>query len=229
MQSLSAYLAELERTEDPLRADGLLLWPNTPIGDAIQDRIRERVGVSDRDAGDRRSRPARIGRLLERAVRRRVVPPAFSVLDIACGDGLVLLDVKRRFADAACFGVDLNAGAFPAHDAVRAAGIELYRVAIQRLFREPPPVAFDVVLMLNTYRSWDAADLGPDDGDLPATADAWIAAHATLFVTTLTAEQARRWQERGFDVVDLGPGEDDSRLAAIVHGRSLRSRLFGLL
>src|SRR4051812_34463457 len=66
MSWLDDWLAELEGRRSPAELDAYLLWPRTPIGDEIQDRIRERVGASDRDVADARSRPARVVALLER-------------------------------------------------------------------------------------------------------------------------------------------------------------------
>ena len=216
MTGLDAYLAELEAGLDESKVDSGLLWPRTPLdGEEYQERISQRVGVSDVAVDDPHSRPNRMVRLIARLRDVGVVPADFSLVDIACGDGLILLELKRRFPESSCFGVDLNAGVFPAHREAEAAGVVMRRVLIQDLFAAAAPRQFDLALMLNTYRGWENADLPEEDRDLPRAADAWLEANARLIVLTATADQLPPWRERGFAVTDFGPGEDDSRLVLV--------------
>jgi hypothetical protein len=189
-----------------------VLWPRTPIGDEIQERIRERVGAGDADVDDPRSRPPRVVAALARLQDAGALPASFTVLDIACGDALVLLAIAARFSAAECHGVDINVGRFSAHAAAASAGVQLWPVPIQELVRELPHEPFDAVLMLNTYRGWESADLREDEQDLPARMDAWLAGAARHLLLTARAEQLDAWRRRGYDVDDLGPGEEDSRL-----------------
>jgi SAM-dependent methyltransferase len=215
-KGLDAYLAELEAGLDESKANSGLLWPRTPLdGAEYQARISQRVGVSDVAVDDPHSRPNRIVRLVACLRDAGIMPAAFSLVDIACGDGRILLELKHRFPESSCFGVDLNAGVFPAHREAEAAGVVMRRVLIQDLFAVPPPRQFDLALMLNTYRGWENADLPEDDRDLPRIADEWLGANARLIVLTATADQLPPWRERGFAVTDFGPGEDDSRLVLV--------------
>ena len=196
--------------------EAALLWPRTPIGDEIQDRIRERVGVSDFDSSDPRSRPKRIVSMLRRL---SALPSGFSVLDIACGDALVLTSIKREFPEADVHGIDINVGAFAKHSTAEAAGVHLHRVSIQALFAEDPPRPFDVALMLNTYRGWESADLPEAEQDLPAVTDIWLRNNAGTIFLTAKPEQLEGWTGAGWSIADLGRGEDQSRLVCLSRDR----------
>src|SRR5438132_972947 len=132
MRSHADYLASLEQRAGSVAAADAILWPRTPIA-GIQDKIVERVGVSDEAVADPRSRSASVLREVARLQAGKLLEPGFSVLDVACGDGLVLLALKQAHPRASCFGVDLNAHEFESHVAVEAAGVELYRGLIQHL------------------------------------------------------------------------------------------------
>jgi SAM-dependent methyltransferase len=220
MTWIDGWLADLAAARSDTEREDALLWPRTPIGDEIQDRIRERVGASDSDVANPRSRSARLGALVDRLVRSGAAPPDMTVLDIACGDGLVLLELKRRVPGASCAGVDLNAGRFPSHEQVRAAGVVIEPVLIQDLFDSTPPAAIDVILMLNTYRGWENADLSAADRDLPERADRWLRRHGRVVVLTATDRQLEDWRAAGWRIGDLGRGEEASRLVCLSRRRA---------
>jgi hypothetical protein len=224
---LDGYLAMLEADLDEAAAEKALLWPRTPL-DAreYQQKITERVGVSDADAGDPRSRSYRLPNLIEELRRAGSIAEDFSLVDVACGDGLILIELKRRFPESRCFGIDLNAGVFPPHSTAEQLGVPIKRILIQDLFATPTPEQFDVVMMLNTYRGWENADLSQADRELPRMADDWMIANARVIVLTATVDQLPQWADRGFAVTDFGPGEENSRLVVITRRRlPLRTRL----
>jgi hypothetical protein len=215
MSSRAEWLAKLEARSAGEASEDLLLWPRTPVAE-IQARIRERVGVSDVDVDDPRSRPASVLRELGRRIDGGILTQPFSLLDIACGDALVLRAVKRRFPEAECLGVDLLKGEFSSHQDAEAEGVRLFRVPIQRLFESlGPPAPFDVALMLNTYRGWESADLRPHERALPRLADRWLDGHARVAILTVTARQLVRLRLKGHAVRVIGPGEDRSRMVAV--------------
>jgi hypothetical protein len=238
---LDGHLAELESRAALMPAEEQMLWPRTPINDDDMQRIiGGRVGASDQQTGDSRSRPHRIARAVGALTTTGAVPAQPTVLDIACGDALVLLEVKRRVPSAACFGVDLHVGAFAAHRHARAAGVVLRRVLIQDLFAAPPPAPIDVAVMLNTYRGWENADLRKHEEHLPHLADSWFDEAARFVLLTMRGDQVPMWRARGYAALDLGRGEDDSRLtlltrqpvpstlrarAAVIRTRHVRPRL----
>lgn len=208
----AAHLDQLQRQAHASDLSTLYLWPNTPIGDAIQERIREGVGVTDHQVKDRCARPARILRWVQRLVDNDLIPPAFSVLDIACGDAVILWHIKQHFPQAACYGLDCHKDEFPSHRVVQQVGVQLYRGFIQHLFAAACP-RFDLVLMLNTYRGWEAAQLRQHEADLPQQADAWLQQHAQYVIVTAMPHQLVEWRRWGFHVKRLGPGEERSMMA----------------
>lgn len=226
MKSWAAeYLRDVEAVGAGSRKADLFLWPDTPLrdGDDLQEEIIDRVGVSDRDASSRRSRPVLIIRQIRALIDRGLIGPDFSICDIACGDALVLWQVKKAFPQAYAAGLDCNRGTFGTHDMVQRAGVELFGGYLQHLFASEPPVPFDVVLMLNTYRGWESADLRRHELDLPRLADAWFARNARYTIVTATNRQIRDLRRAGFSVARLGPGEDASSLVCLSMARLPRS------
>lgn len=208
----TSYLSCLQQSSESSDVSSLCLWPNTPIDGTIQERIRERVGAADDELENRLSRPSRIIRWIERMVKAGCVPPAFSLLDIACGDALILCSVKKRFPESQCHGLDANKGAFTGHVSAERLGVHLFRGFIQHLFSQPEAPVFDVLLMLNTYRSWQSAQLRPGEQSLPQQADQWLQTHGRYVILTMTAEQLTSWRRRGFNVKRLGKGEERSMM-----------------
>ncbi|MCE9611222.1 MAG: hypothetical protein K8R23_13585 [Chthoniobacter sp.] len=228
----AAWFASLETQFAAAYTEGAYLWPRTPIHD-IQSKIKQRVGVGDREVDAPNSRPALILRQIAALQRAGGLSAAFSVLDIACGDALILLQIKSAHPAAACFGADFHAGSIDTHEEVSAAGIGLHRALIQHLFRAPVAPPFDLVLMLNTYRGWESADLKPEDRDLPALADAWLRDNARFAILTVTESQTHHFRDIGFNLQRIGPGEDNSIMVCLSRERlpaaGLLARLFSKL
>ncbi|HMY54783.1 MAG TPA: class I SAM-dependent methyltransferase [Candidatus Obscuribacter sp.] len=211
MKSLhDEFLTEVETAGDGCDLIDLYLWPRTPIGNEIQEKIKQRVGVNDYALSSRHSRPSQIIRFLRRLLKHGSIQPTASILDVACGDAIVLWQLKKAFPLSECYGVDCNKGQFESHKLVQQEGTKLYRGFIQHLFSRSLRAPFDIVLMLNTYRGWDSADLRVVDKNLPSLADDWFLRHARYVVLTATASQVERLRTIGFSTLFLGPGEDDS-------------------
>ena len=213
--SLVDYLRGLEVVADRARQEDFYLWPRTPLGHDHQEKIAERVGVSDYDVANRNSRPALIIRQIRALIGHGLLGADFSLLDIACGDAIVLWQIKRAFPQARCYGVDCNKGNFGTHDMMHHEGVELFKGFIQHLFATDPPAPFDLALMLNTYRGWESADLRTQEQDLPHLADAWFAKNARYTIVTASELQIRRAKRLGLHVARLGKGEDDSTMVCI--------------
>jgi hypothetical protein len=208
------YLASLERTAADSNLQGHYLWPRTPIND-IQSKILQRVGASDYEVEVSYSRPALIIKLLRALIKKNLIPSDFSVLDIACGDAIILWQIKRAFPDSYCFGVDCNKGKISTHDMVQQDGVVLYNAFIQHLFQHDVDEPFDVVLMLNTYRGWESADLREDERNLPDLADAWFEKNTRYTILTATLSQIARLRKSGFAVQKMGKGEDNSIMVSL--------------
>jgi len=211
MSEQIAYLKRLEAEAQQNHVKDLYLWPRTPISN-LQAEIWQRQGVSDWVIEDPKSRPCQIVRQIRYLLYNCLIPERFTLLDICCGDALIPWHVKRRYPLATCCGVDLNAGRLETHPLVQDMGVRLFRIPIQRLFRDGGAALFDVCVMLNTYRGWQSADLRKDEEWLTNAADVWFLSHSRYTILTVCEEQVRRLKDSGWWVTDIGPGEDDSRM-----------------
>jgi hypothetical protein len=218
-------LERLEQLAASGKAEDFYLWPRTPI-EKIQTKIQERVGVTDYEVQAPISRPAMIIRFVERLSQRGLLPRDVSVLDIACGDGVVLWQIQKSFPQAACYGVDCNKGMFPAHAMVERDGVRLYKVYIQHLLKNDSDQPFDVVLMLNTYRDWKAADLRGHEIDLPELANRWFERNGIYVVLTMEREEYEQLKRLGFSIRTLGKRRRSIQLGLPVKTR-IAGRLFG--
>ena len=192
-------------------AENLYRWPRTPVGN-LQAEIWRRVGASDWNWNNAVCRTRNVVGTIENMIDNRLLPRPFSVLDLCCGDGVVLHLVARSFLDARCFGVDLLR--YPTHRDAERAGVTFHRAPLQELVVNEPPRIIDVCIMLNTFRGWDKADLVPEvDHALPELTLAWMGKHCRYVFLTLESAQFDWLRRAGWFVWDVGPGEDDSRLA----------------
>ena len=205
------YLARLQAEAQQNHTRELYLWPRTPVSN-LQAEAWQRVGVSDWRADDPHSRPARVMSVIGDLLYNRLIPERFSVVDVCCGDALIPWHIKRRWPMCKAYGVDLNAGRLQAHFVVQDQGVRLFRIPLQRLFRDGNDVTFDVAMMFNTYRGWDRADLHEDERWIVGAADEWFRRHARYTLLTATEEQVARLKGDGWWVTELGAGEDDSRM-----------------
>jgi hypothetical protein len=205
------YLDALEERANISGGQDLYLWPRTPI-ETIQIKITQRVGANDYELKSPISRPAKIISFVSRLVQRGLLKDDFSVLDIACGDGIVLWQVQKAFPNSRCYGVDCNKGKFSAHAMVETDGVRLYRGYIQHLFTTFVDTPFEMVLMLSTYRDWKAANLQNHDSNLPELANRWFENNARYLLLTVDPKGYRQLERRGFSLRLLGKGEDRSVL-----------------
>jgi hypothetical protein len=227
--ALTRYLDGIERLGAGSDYESLYLWPGTPMDSDHQPVIAKRVGVDDYQLDDPRSRSALVISTLRKLIAAPLssVDERFELLDLACGDAVVLWQVKKAFPSALCVGVDCNKGRFPTHDPAASDGVALYRGYLQHVLAEPPPHRLDVILMLNSYRGWESAHLREAESDLPEQADAWFARSGRHVIVTATTRQIKRLRHHGWLVDELGKGEDDSTMICMSpdQGRSAVARL----
>jgi methyltransferase family protein len=203
------YLEALEERAKACGRDDLYLWPRTPI-ETIQNKIEQRVGANDYEVKSPISRPARIISFVRRLIQSDVLGVNFSALDIACGDGIVLWQMQKAFPNSRCYGIDCNKGNFASHAIVESEGVRLYKGYIQHLFTSASDRSFDVIMMLNTYRDWKAADLRVHETNLPELADRWFESNGRYLFLTVEQRGYAQLERRGFSLRTLGKGEDRS-------------------
>ena len=214
MSSINRYFMKLAADSAFLSKPDYYLWPRTPTAN-LQAEIWQRVGVSDHMMYDCRSRPSKIIRMLHQLIDNKLLREDFNLLDICCGDAVILTHIQRSFPDAHCYGIDLNAWEYADHSDAFEEGVELYAIPMQILFQRPAPVQLDVCVMLNTYRSWDAADLRLHERNLPYLADDWFKQNSKYTILTVTPSQNKRLRRKGFWVIGMGRGEDDSEMVCV--------------
>jgi len=214
MIDLGEWLMLLEARGDH-DTDAYYRWPKTPVGN-LQAEIWRRVGASDwhiehmNRQGGSDCRTTNIIKTLQGLCSNGLLPQPFSVLDICCGDGVILHLVARLFLGARCFGADLLR--YPAHRDAERVGVLFYRAPLQELVDSEPPRIIDVAIMLNTFRGWDRAALTPAEHDLPTKTLQWLKQFCRYVFLTVTIEQVEWLKRLGWFVWDVGKGEDDSRL-----------------
>lgn len=195
--------------QEMISEDGRYLWPHTPIGN-IQAEIWRRAGASDWNISHVRCRPRMIIETLRELIRNDLLPQSFTALDLCCGDGVVLLQIRRAFVYSMCYGIDLLT--YPTHAAAEKMGVMFHRVPLQKLVEAKPPNTIDVCIMLNTFRGWDKADLQSEDCNLPSKTIAWMRSHCRYIFITATEDQKRMMMENGWFIWKIGKGEDDSNM-----------------
>jgi hypothetical protein len=210
-----AYLGHLEAMALNEDLAQYYLWPRTPIRATLQEEIIRCVGVSDFDLSQEHSRPSQIIRFIWRLLRADLIGGNFSVLDLPCGDAVVLWQVKKTFELANCYGLDCNKGVYETHETAQREGVVLYRAFLQHVFTSDPPEPFDLAIMLNTYRGWRSADLRQHEQNLPELANYWFGKNARFTILTATDVQVDHLHNLGFLTSELGKGEHDSKMICI--------------
>lgn len=191
------------------------LWPGTPIDtNKIQFKIRQRVGASDVEFTNPQSRSFRAVAALTKLVAQKKLKPDFSVLDICCGDGIILFAIKRMFQNATCWGFDLHVDDFESHVICRTNGIRLRKGYLQELILDPPFHKFDVMMMFNTFWGWDHAELDEEDKRLPFEVEKWLIENAKYLILTMNDAQYDRFA-KCHRIKDLGKGEEDSKMVVV--------------
>lgn len=212
---LSDWLAMLEN-KSKMEAPCATLWPRTPVLN-IQAEIWRRMGASDYNLDHPDSRAGNIVRMLKDMQANDLLPQMPTVLDIFCGDGVILWQVQRLLGRAQCFGIDVRE--YPEHELAQNAGVQFFYFPAQTLISHDPPGRFDVVFMLNTFRGWDKADLPQNDRDLSQRLLSWIIHNVRYCIVTATQEQIVALREQGWWTFCIGRGEDDTQLTGMFLGR----------
>ncbi len=202
------WLMGLEAETSGIDLKDVVLWPGSVARD-MQPAIINMYGTGDLDDSPD-ARPVKIVDYLSRLGLDR----KFSVLDICCGDGLVLYRIKWAFREANCYGVDINKDGISTLTVLGDFGVSVYRIPMQRLFESVPPAKIDVTMMLNTYRGWSAAQLRAQEYDLPNAADRWMSAYSKYSILTAQAGQVARLAER-HTVTVMGRGEQESQMILV--------------
>ena len=201
---------DLDRLNRPIEAaPKTWLWPNTPRQGNHQNIIKMRVGARDDASFDPRSRWRKVAKAVRKAGGTR---QSISILDIGCGDAVLLRSLKRKFPKVQAIGLDPLIGDFDTHSSAEAAGVVLVRNWIQSLVETTMTNKIDLVLIMNSYRSWESAQLPDSEKDLPEKLDKWLSENSNYTVVTVSDSVRRKIKKNSKFYRYLGKGEDDSKM-----------------
>lgn len=209
---MNEWLQGLENEYRDTPLNDVVLWKGSVRHD-MQSTIAQMQGATDLESSEL-SRPNMIVPRLGYMVSEKLLPHDFSVIDIACGDGLILQAIKKSFPQSRCYGIDINKGNVDEHRMVQAMGVELYRIPIQGLFDRVPEEMFDISMMLNTYRGWNAAGLRESEADLPDKADYWLRVSSRFSILTVNDWNMSRLS-KDYVVHRLGQGEQVTNMIMV--------------
>jgi hypothetical protein len=220
MIGLEKYLSMIESLGKNCAFKELYLWPNTPIQRNLQDEILQKCGASDYEINNPFSRTYKVTRELTKMIMKGAISEDFSILDIACGDAVVLTQIKELYVNCDAYGLDCYKDKFETHKDAYKAGCKIFCGYIQHLLNNPPQgdiqkTKFDIVVMFNTYRGWKNAELREEEKELPNLADKYFAENAQYTFLTVTEDQIQHLKNLGFYVKILGKGERDSIMILI--------------
>ena len=200
------FLKKLEVDSDDIRLEDKVLWKNTPIDtEKIQSDIeRFYTGVSDFNREDERSRPFGVLKAIKELVDTDQIPENFTLLDIACGDAIIIDFIKTHYPKATIVGLDPNKNKFDYHEKAQKNGVILINSYIQSLVESDVPQKIDVITMFNTCRAWAHSQKRENESNLPTTCDKWILRNSKFALLTMNSNQISSLSgDGGLDVTVL--------------------------
>lgn len=196
---------------NPEIKENVILWPGTPINDVIiQQRITHYYGVPDNNT--ELSRPYVINKNLSKLLLNNKLKESFTVLDICCGDAIILTEIKKKFEKSIAIGIDINKNNFNNHTIAQQIGVLLYNCSLQRMISIPAPELIDCVIMLNTFRDWNSASLRSNEMNIPTLTEDWIIKNSKYAIITMIKEQIERLKRKNIKLEVIGKGELNSEL-----------------
>lgn len=208
------HFNKIEDKCEKMNCNDFLLWPTTEINQNIQKWIKKRYGCID-SIDIENSRPAIIRKKISELIDCKKIDLSFSMLDICCGDALILLQIKRFFPNCEAIGFDLNKNKFESHQSAIDGGVKLYGGFVQELFSVDLPFKMDVGIMLNTFRSWHTARLKDRDKDIPIVSKEWLLRNFKYLILTINNEQLIDIRANNYNVEVIGIGEEKSYFVCI--------------
>ena len=185
------FLKKLELDSDDVKLEDKVLWKNTPIDtEKIQSDIeRFYTGVSDFNREDKRSRPFGVLKAIKELVDTNQIPNNFTLLDIACGDAIIIDFIKTHYPKATIVGLDPNKNMFDYHEKAQRNGVILINSYIQNLVEYDIPEKIDVITMFNTCRAWAHSQKREDESNLPSVCDNWVLRNSKFALLTMNSTQ----------------------------------------
>jgi hypothetical protein len=127
------------------------------------------------------------------------------LVDLLCGDAIIITLLKKYFKEATIVGVDINK--FDTHEEAIETGVEIRYEYVQE-YMEKRQESIDVLLMLNTYRNFKSSGLTKEEFSLII---AWIFLRCEHPIVTINNIKDAR--KDGFAPLIIGKGEGSSFMA----------------
>ena len=212
------FLEKLESDSSNINLEDKILWKNTPIDtQKIQEDIEKYyTGVSDFNREDSRSRPFGVLKAIKELVDSGKIPNNFTLLDIACGDAIIIDFIKINYTEATIVGLDPNKNKFDYHKIAQENGVILINSYIQNLIEEDLPQKIDVITMFNTCRAWAHSQKREEEHSLPSLCDEWIFRNCNFALLTMNSQQIQNLDNNKLEVsvlnyfVEADRGNDPS-------------------
>lgn len=205
-------LKEIESICYGLDPKDYLLWPNTPIATKdIQEKIKQRFGVED-SINHENSRPSIIIKNIKKLLNENKLDNNFEIIDICCGDGIILSEVNNQFNNSKCYGFDINKNKFESHFYLK--NVTFFYGFIQELINFDFEKKFEITMMLNTYRDWNAAQVSKNFPNLERDCTNWLIKNSKFIFLTVNNKQLEFFRNN-FKIEILGSGEEDSTFILI--------------
>lgn len=176
-------------------------WIDTEI-ESIQDFIRKKQGAEDYEIERENCRTRIILEYLEKLIQQEEIPPDFRLVDLFCGDAIIITLLKNYFKESQIIGVDINE--FNSHEAAINAGVEIKYKHVQRYIKNRRG-ALDVLLMLNTYRNLRSSGMSKYEFK---KINKWIL--KTCKHPIVTVKNVKKTEKYGFKPKVIGQGEGTS-------------------
>ncbi len=195
------------------------LWSRTAPPEAHQEKIMQRVGATDYDVTNPRSRTHSLLKFISFLIEKGLITQCFTLADICGGDAVVSEVLKKNFPFAEIIVQDCLKGKFDSHEYASEIGVKIYGGFLQHVVTEDLTLEkLDILMMLNTFRGWESEDLRQHEQNLPSQTFSWLTRNSRFVIVTATQTQITDINSLGYDVADLGDGEDNSRMVCISRG-----------
>ena len=185
-----------------------LLWPNTPSrSQEVQKKICLYYGMSDFE-DDCLARPRLLEKIITFLINRRQVRAFPIVYEMCAGDGYCIEYSKKRNRVIRAIASDIDPSFLGRRHILEASGVKCTNMLLQQHPIAYRSFKFDLVIMLNTYRSFDHAQLKPIDSSLQIQLCEWFAMSADFLMVSISNRSDCIFEK--FEVVLELPGEQDS-------------------
>lgn len=178
-------------------------WTDTPLND-IQSNIKRKQGAYDYEVYNKNCRTTIIRDYIKELIFEGKIEKNFTLVDLFCGDAIIIRLLKQRFKLADITGVDIHK--FKEHEAAIDVGVKFKYEYVQEYIKDCRD-KIDIVLMMNTYRNFKTSNMTERDF---RKINKWILKVANHAIVTVNISDIKKVKRRGFKPLKIGKGEASS-------------------